>query len=83
MVHLVMAFWTRIKVGTATLLANDSSVVVTFPDAFPPNQTYVVVCTPPYSTSFWVTSKSATGFTFNVGTTDVSNQTINYMAYME
>jgi hypothetical protein len=65
-----------------TLTASASSVAVTFPVAFPASTTPVVVCTPPYSTSFWVTSITNTGFTFNVGTTNAYNQTINGMAFL-
>lgn len=78
-----MSFWEGIKAGTFTLPANQSNVAVTFPDPFPPNQTYVIICTPNYQTAFWMTSVTSTGFTFNAGTTNAYDQTMNYFAYME
>jgi hypothetical protein len=64
-----------------TLLATNTTVAVTFPIAFAGGVTPVVVCTPSYQTSFWVTSISNTGFTFNVGTADSTyNQSINCIA---
>jgi hypothetical protein len=65
---------------TFSLTASASNVSVTFPVAFAVGITPVVVCTPPYQTSFWVTSISNTGFTFNVGTTNGYAQTINCIA---
>jgi hypothetical protein len=61
-----------------TLTASASSVAVTFPVAF--DVAPVVVCTPPYQTSFWVTSITTTGFTLNVGTTNGYNTTWNGIA---
>ncbi len=69
--------------STATLLANNASVAVTFPTAFAGGVTPVVVATPPYQTSFWISGISNTGFTFNVGTTNGYNQTIMYIAMEE
>jgi len=63
-----------------TLTATNSSVAVTFPTAFAGGVTPVVICTPPYQTSFWITNITNTGFTFNVGTTNAYNQTINCIA---
>jgi len=65
---------------TFTLDADASTDAVTFPTAFGAGVTPVVVCTPPYTTSFWITNISNTGFTFNVGTTDGYAQTINCIA---
>ena len=65
---------------TFTLLSTTTSVDVTFPDAYAGGVTPIVVCTPPYQTSFWVTSITNTGFTFNVGTTSGYAQTINCMS---
>ncbi len=62
---------------TFTLDASASTDVVTFPTAFAGGVTPVVICTPPYQTSFWITSITNTGFTFNVGTTNAYAQTIN------
>ena len=62
---------------TFTLDADASTDVVTFPTAFGGGVTHVVICTPPYQSSFWVTGISNTGFTFNVGTTNGYAQTIN------
>jgi len=64
---------------TFTLPGNDSSVAVTFPKAF--NDTPVcVVCTPGWQTSFWITGLTKTGFTFNVGSTNAYDQTIQCIA---
>jgi hypothetical protein len=60
-----------------TLDANASTDAVTFPKALYGGGTIVVVCTPPYQTSFWITNVTATGFTFNVGTTSGYAQLIN------
>jgi len=65
---------------TFTLTAGQSTASVSFPTAFTAASTPVVVCTPPYTTSFWITSITNTGFTFNVGTTNAYNQTINCIA---
>lgn len=65
---------------TATLVAGNSSVNVTFPTAFGAGVTPVVVVTPPYQTSFWVTNITNTGCTINVGTTNGYNQTLNVIA---
>lgn len=65
---------------TFSLTASASSEAVTFPTSFAGGVTPVVVCTPGYQTSFWVTSISNTGFTFNVGTTNAYAQTIQCIA---
>jgi len=67
--------------GTFTLPANSSSTTVTFSKAFPSGVTPVVVCTPDYQTSFWVSSITATSFVFNVGTTSSYDQTIQFWAF--
>ncbi|MHC4703449.1 MAG: hypothetical protein ACYTFQ_23020 [Planctomycetota bacterium] len=63
-----------------TLPASQSSVAVTFPEAFPAGVTPIVVCDIPYATSHWNTNKTNTGFTFHVGTTDTYAQTIDCFA---
>ena len=65
---------------TFTLNASSSTATVTYPVAFKAGTTPVVVCTPPYQTSFWITAITATGFTFNIGTTNGYAQTINCIA---
>jgi hypothetical protein len=70
--------FTEANVFTFTLGASASSVAVTFTTAFAAAP--IIICTPPYQTSFWLTSQSATGFTFNVGTTNAYAQTINCIA---
>jgi len=65
---------------TFTLNAGASTASVTFPSAFTSGVTPIVVCTPPYQTSFWVTNITNTGFTFNVGTTNIYAQTIRCIA---
>lgn len=51
-----------------SLAAYTSSASVTFPVAFPSGTVPVVVVTPSYQTSVWVTNVTNTGFTLNVGT---------------
>ena len=78
-----MSSFNRVKAFTFTLPASASNVAVTYADAFPANKTYVVICTPEYTTANFVTVSTKTGFTFNVGTTNGYDQTINCFAYME
>ena len=66
---------------TFTLPANTSYVDVLFPTAYPSGVTPVVVVTPPYATSFWVTLRTNTDFRFNVGTTNAYAQVINCIAW--
>ena len=66
---------------TFILPANSSYVNVSFPTAYPSGVTPVVVVTPPYATSFWVTLRTNTGFRFNVGTTNAYDQVINCIAW--
>jgi hypothetical protein len=61
---------------TFTLDANSNTDSVTYPVAYGNGVVPVVVCNPPYQTSFWITNVNNTGFTFNVGTTNGYNQTI-------
>jgi len=67
---------------TGVVLASGSSVVVTLDHAFP-DVNYAVSVDPPYQTSFWITSKSGTGFTLNVGTTSAYNQTFGFIILHE
>jgi len=63
-----------------TLTAGSSNVAVAYPTAFAGGVIPVVICTPPYQTSFWITNITNTGFTFNVGTTNIYNQSIQCIA---
>ena len=67
---------------TGTLLANASSLAVTLDHSFA-DANYVVSVDVPYQTSFWITSKTSTGFTLNVGTTNAYAQTINFWIFHE
>ncbi len=73
-----------IKFGTVNLPSGNTSVVVTFPDAFPANQTYVPILGIQFQDSVWADTVSRTGFTANFGTGDFTyNQTIHWMCYMQ
>lgn len=52
-----------------TFTLTGTSVAVTFPTAFPTGATVVVICTPTYATSFYISAPTTTGFTFYAGTT--------------
>lgn len=68
---------------TFLLPSSSYSVQVNFPVAFPAGTTPVVVCTPMYQTSFWVTDITHTGFTFHVGTPDYGyGQTVQCHAFL-
>lgn len=67
---------------TVVLPATQSSVAVTLDHLFS-DTAYIVKVEPPYQTSFWVTSKTTTGFTLNVGTTNLANQTFSLILFRE
>lgn len=57
--------------GTVSLASSNSSVAVTFDSAMD-DTNYVVAVEVDWQTSFWVTNKSTTGFTINIGSPDVT-----------
>ena len=63
---------------SATLLANQSTVVVTHGYTFG-DTAYGIAPRIPYQTSWWITNISATQFTLNVGTTNGYDQTIIFI----
>ena len=67
---------------SATLLANQSSVAVTLDHALA-DSSYNATPELPYQTRWYISSKTASGFTFNVETTNVSNQTITFIIFHE
>lgn len=66
----------------ATLLANSNSVGVTLDHSFP-SANYAVSVEIPYQTSWWITNKTGSGFTLNVGTQNGYDQTINFIILYE
>lgn len=69
-----------IKTGTGTVTAAASTKAITFTSPYATGSAPKVVCTPSYQTSFWVTSVTNTGFTFNVGTTSAYDQDFHWHA---
>ncbi|MBI3320357.1 MAG: hypothetical protein HYZ89_07225 [Candidatus Omnitrophica bacterium] len=68
------------KNGQVTLPAGQSSVAVTFQRAFAGGVSHGVKVEVPYQTSWWITNKTTSGFTINVGTTNVYDQTLYWEA---
>jgi hypothetical protein len=53
---------------TVEIPANAGSVIVQFPAPFPSSSSPIVICTPSYQTSFWITEITNSQFVINLGT---------------
>jgi len=69
-----------LDLGATNDVRINNNLAVAYPTAFAGGVIPVVICTPPYQTSFWITNITNTGFTFNVGTTNIYNQSIQCIA---
>lgn len=68
------------EAGTAVLTATNTTKAVTFTKPFTSGVTPIILLTPPFASSFWLTNISNTGFTANFGSTSVYDQTFDYIA---